>query len=93
MTNISASSLYLARQGNAIVAKKIKMIAHKLSVTLTADGEIILKGLPFQAGETSGAYEARVEVSDPVTTMRRSGDEESIETIKQYQVRNLVKVG
>jgi hypothetical protein len=44
-------------------------------------------------GNVSGAYEARVEVSDPVTTMRRSGDEESIETIKQYQVRNLVKVG
>jgi len=28
------------------------MNAHKVSVTLTADGELTLKGLPFQAGET-----------------------------------------
>lgn len=32
-------------------------------------------------GTVSGAYEARVDVSDSVTTMRRSGDEESIETV------------
>lgn len=43
-------------------------------------------------GTVSGAYEARVEVSDSVTTMRWSGDEGSIETVKQYQVKNLVKV-
>jgi len=28
------------------------MNAHKISVTLTADGQVTLKGLPFQAGET-----------------------------------------
>ncbi len=28
------------------------MNAHKISVTLTENGEVTLKGLPFQAGET-----------------------------------------
>jgi hypothetical protein len=42
-------------------------------------------------GTASDMYEARVEVSDQVTTMRRSGDEESIETVKQYKVGHLVK--
>jgi len=42
-------------------------------------------------GTGSGAYEARVEVSDQVTTMKRSGDEESIETVQQYKVSRLVK--
>jgi hypothetical protein len=28
------------------------MNAHKVSVTLKEDGELLLKGLPFQAGET-----------------------------------------
>ncbi|WP_235620691.1 hypothetical protein [Halothece sp. PCC 7418] len=28
------------------------MNAHKVSLTLTTDGEVTLKGLPFQAGET-----------------------------------------
>ncbi|NEQ29421.1 MAG: sucrase ferredoxin [Leptolyngbya sp. SIO4C5] len=42
-------------------------------------------------GTVSGAYEARVEVSHRVTTMWQSGDEESIATVKQYQVSRLVK--
>ena len=40
----------------------------------------------------SGAYEARVEATTPVKTMRRSNDEESIETVQQYRVTNLARV-
>lgn len=43
-------------------------------------------------GSVSGAYEARVEVSGRVMTMRNSGDEQSIEEVKQYSVSRLVKV-
>ena len=32
--------------------KNLTMNAHKVSLTLTTDGEVTLKGLPFQAGET-----------------------------------------
>lgn len=40
----------------------------------------------------SGAYEARVEATTPVKTMGKSGDEQSIKTVQQYLVTNLVKV-
>jgi hypothetical protein len=43
-------------------------------------------------GNMSGVYEARVEVNHQVTTMRRSGDEESIEKAKQYRVTRLEKI-
>jgi hypothetical protein len=43
-------------------------------------------------GDMSGVYEARVEVNHQVTTMRRSGDEESIEKAKQYRVTRLEKI-
>lgn len=56
-----------------------------------ADWEEVRIDFASSDGTVSGAYEARVEVSDSVTTMRRSDDEESIETVKQYKVGHLVK--
>jgi hypothetical protein len=43
-------------------------------------------------GNVSGAYEARVEVSGSVMTMWNSGNEQSLEEVKQYRVSSLVRV-
>lgn len=43
-------------------------------------------------GSVSGAYEARIETCGQVMTMWDSGDEDSLEEIKQYCVSRLVKV-
>ncbi|MBW4514822.1 MAG: sucrase ferredoxin [Timaviella obliquedivisa GSE-PSE-MK23-08B] len=43
-------------------------------------------------GTRSGAYTARVEACGQVTTMWNSGDEKSLETVKQYQVSRLDQV-
>lgn len=44
-------------------------------------------------GSVSGAYEARVEVSGSVMTAWNSGDEQSLEEVKQYRVTRLDKEG
>ncbi|PMB47863.1 sucrase ferredoxin [Fischerella thermalis CCMEE 5205] len=44
-------------------------------------------------GSTTGAYEARVEVCGEVMSALNSGKEMELETVKQYRVSRLVKVG
>lgn len=43
-------------------------------------------------GNTSGAYQARIEAKGKVTTMWNSGDEKWMEPVKQYQVNQLIEV-
>jgi len=70
---------------------KVGQILAKDETNEDADWADVRIDFASSDGTVSGAYEARVEVSDSVTTMRQSGDEESIAIVKQYKVSRLVK--